>query len=588
MSTRTKRLIAGAAVAAVALGVGVAMAPNAFAEKSKTTDIQLLAVNDFHGNLTPPTGSSGRLTQIDENGKETTVDAGGVEYLATHLAQAREGHDNTATVAAGDLIGGSPFLSAAFHDEPTIDAIETMGMDVSAVGNHEFDEGIDELRRIQNGGCHGTDGCVDPDNPYDGADFRYLGANVVNKDTGKPELPPAWIKNFGKGVKVGFIGMTLEGTGNIVSKSGIKDLVFKDEVETANYYAKQLERKGVKSIVVLLHEGGLPASGAYNYDCNSPGAGDGISGPIVDIAENLDPQIDAVVSGHTHQAYDCTIPDPNGQPRLVTSGSSFGRLFTEINMTYDRKTRDIVRTSMEAENRVVSRDVDPDPDETALIEKYSELVEPIANEKVGYIAEDIGKGDNEARESAMGDMLADIQLDATSGDNGGAQIAFMNPGGVRDDLVYEQSGSEGAGVVTYGEAFTVQPFNNYLVTVDLTGAQVVTMLQQQFSGPNTDEPQLLQPSAGFAYTVDDSKSGADKIVTDSVKLNGEALDPAATYKVTVNSFLADGGDGFAVLTEGTNRLVGGLDIDAMKTWFANNTSQSDPAKAPAADRVTFQ
>jgi 5'-nucleotidase len=588
MSQRTKRLIAGTASAIVVLGIGVAAMPSAFAG-SGTTDIQLLAINDFHGNLEPPSGSSGVLTQIDDSGEEVEIEAGGVEYLATHLDQARKGHDNTATVAAGDMIGGSPFLSAAFHDEPTIDAAEELGMDVSSVGNHEFDEGIDELRRMQEGGCHPDDGCVDPDKPYDGADFPYLGANVVNKDTGLPELPPVWVKNFGKGVKVGFIGMTLEGTGNIVSKEGIKDLEFKDEVKTANFYTKLLQLAGVKSIVVLLHEGGLPASGAYNYDCNSPGPGDGISGPIVDIASNLDPQIDAVISGHTHQAYNCTIPDPDGQPRLVTSGSSFGRLFTEINMTYDKKSRNIVRTSMEAENRAVTRDVTPDPDQTELIEQYSELAEPIANEQVGYIAEDILNAPSRDKESPMGDLIADTQLAATAdADTGGAQLALMNPGGVRADLTYAQFGSEGDGVVTYGEVFTVQPFNNNLVTMDLTGEQIVTALQQQFTGDNSEENLMLQPSAGFTYTVDSSASGADKVVADSVELDGEALDPAASYRVTVNSFLSDGGDGFAVFADGQNKLVGGLDIDALKAWFAENSSESDPAEAPSADRVTIQ
>ena len=589
MSKRTKRLVAGGAVVAVALGVSAFAVPNAFADngvQAAYTEIQLLAVNDLHGNLEPPSGSSGEIVQVDEDGNETTVEAGGIEYLATHLTQARQGHDHSLTVAAGDLIGASPFLSAAFHDEPTIDAVEALGMDVSAVGNHEFDEGFAELQRIQNGGCHEVDGCVDPEQPYDGADFPFLGANVVNKDTGVPELPPVWIKDFGDGAKVGFIGMTLEGTGNIVSKAGIADLQFKDEVETANFYTRLLQFAGVESIVVLLHEGGLPASEAYNYDCDSPGAGDGISGPIVDIAENLDPEIDMVISGHTHQAYTCTIPDPSGNPRMVTSGSSFGRLFTEISLMYDPNTNDIAQTY--AENHVVTRDVTPDPTESEIIAHYSELAEPIANREVGYISEDLTKGDSEARESIMGDVIADTQLAATSDpDTGGAQIALMNPGGVRADILYASQGPDADGVVTYGEAFTVQPFNNYLVTVDLTGEQIITLLQQQFSGPNEEDPQVLQPSAGFTYTVDESLSGADKVLVDTVQLNGEPLDPAASYRVTVNSFLVDGGDGFAVLPEGQNRLFGPLDIDAFTTWFETNTSASEPLVTPGADRITF-
>lgn len=588
MSRRTKRLIGAGAAAAVAIGVAVATVPSALAESDSTIDIQLLAINDFHGNLEPPEGSSGVVTYLDDDGNEVEVEAGGAEYLATHLAQAREGHENTATVAAGDLIGGSPFLSAAFHDEPTIESLEAMGLDVSSVGNHEFDEGIDELLRIQNGGCHEVDDCADPDQPYDGADFPFLGANVVNKDTGLPELPPVWVKDFDD-AQVGFIGMTLEGTGNIVSKEGIKDLEFKDEVETANFYAKLLQAVGVKSIVVLLHEGGIAASGAVNYDCDSPGPGDGISGPIVDIAENLEAEIDLVVTGHTHEAYTCTIDDPAGQPRMVTSGSSFGRLFTEINLGYDTESGDIVRTSVTAENHVVTRDVTPDPAQSEIIDVYGELVEPIANEKVGYLAEDILMGETRDVESPLGDLIADMQLWATAeADAGGAQIAFMNPGGVRADLTYAESGSEGDGVVSYADAFTVQPFNNYLVTIDLTGEQIITALQQQFSGDNAEANLLLQPSEGFTYTVDESADGADKVLVDTVMLHGEALDPTETYRVTVNSFLSEGGDGFEVFAEGENELYGPLDIDAFKDWFVENTTEADPATALPADRVSYE
>ncbi|MGH8794500.1 MAG: bifunctional metallophosphatase/5'-nucleotidase [Stackebrandtia sp.] len=590
MSIRTKRLLGGAAAVGLVLGAGVVAVSSAAAEDEPgdTTDIQMLAFNDFHGALEPPEGSGGELVELDDNGDEHTVEAGGVEYLATHLDEAREGHDNSVTVAAGDLIGGSPFMSAAFHDEPSIESLNTLGMDVTSVGNHEFDEGFDELKRVQDGGCHPDDGCVDPDNPYEGADFPFLGANVVDEDSGMPVLPPAWVKKFDDGSKIGFIGMTLEGTDEIVSKDGIEGLDFEDEVESANYYSKLLEMVGVNGIVVLLHEGGLPESPAYNYDCNSSGSGAGISGPVVDIAENLDPQIDAVVSGHTHEAYDCSIDDPAGDPRLVTSGASNGRLITDITMTYDFEARDIVRTSMEATNRAVTRDVDPDPDQTALIDKYGELADPIADEPVGHIAEDIPQGEDRSVETPLGDLIADIQLAATAEGDAGAQIAFMNPGGIRADLLYEAGDDEGDGVVTYGEAFTVQPFSNYLVTMDLTGEQIVTLLQQQFSGSNAEENLMLQPSEGFTYTVDSSADGEDKVQADTVALDGEAIEADQVYRVTVNSFLAGGGDGFEVLTEGENAVDGGDDLEALKAWFAENSSESDPVEAPAADRVTVE
>lgn len=276
-------------------------------------DVQLLSFNDLHGNLEPPSGSSGRVTELQADGSAKSIDAGGVEYLATHLRDARKGNKYSITAAAGDMVGASPLLSGLFHDEPTIDALNKLDLDVTSVGNHEFDEGAKELARLQNGGCHPTDGCYDKKAKFRGADFPYLAANVTSEKTGKPILKPYWVwkKN---GVKVGFIGVTLEGTPNIVSADGVKGLKFGDEVETINKYAKVLQRQGVKSIVALIHEGGAPASTAYNYDCDSPGAGDGISGPIVDIAKNVTPTVDALVTGHTHQAYACTIPDPAGNP----------------------------------------------------------------------------------------------------------------------------------------------------------------------------------------------------------------------------------------------------------------------------------
>lgn len=222
------------------------------------------------------------------------------------------------------MVGASPLLSGLFHDEPTIEALNKLELDVTSVGNHEFDEGAKELSRLQNGGCHPTDGCYG-DKKFKGADFTYLSANVLNEKTRKPLLKPYWVWQK-KDVKVGFIGVTLEGTPNIVSAEGVKGLVFKDEVETINKYAEELRRKGVKSIVALIHEGGFPASPDYNYDCDLGAPGPQISGPIVDIAKNVSPEVDALVTGHTHNAYVCTVPDPAGKPRMVTSAASFGLL----------------------------------------------------------------------------------------------------------------------------------------------------------------------------------------------------------------------------------------------------------------------
>ncbi|WP_405448161.1 bifunctional metallophosphatase/5'-nucleotidase [Streptomyces achromogenes] len=545
-------------------------------------DVQLLSFNDLHGNLEPPSGSSGRVTELQPDGTTKTIDAGGVEYLATHLRNAREGHPYSVTAAGGDLVGASPLLSGLFHDEPTVEALNKLDLDVTSVGNHEFDEGARELARLQNGGCHPKDGCY-TDQEFQGADFPYLAANVQDDKTGKPVLKPYWVwkKN---GVKIGFIGVTLEGTPGVVSAEGVKGLTFKDETETINKYAKVLQRQGVQSIVALVHEGGYPASGSYNYDCDSPGAGDGISGPIVDIAKHVTPAVDALVTGHTHQAYVCTVPDPSGRPRMVTSASSFGRLYTDTTLTYDRRTGDIVRTAVNSANHVVTRDVPKARDLTDLIGKWNTLAAPIGNRPIGYISGDIG---NTGTESPMGDLVADAQLAYGRELDPKTSLALMNPGGVRAGLTYAAKGAEGDGVVTYAEGFTVQPFSNTVNLVDLTGAQLIQALKEQVSGPNEAAPRILQPSAGLTYTLDLTKSGADRVVTDTIRLNGAPIDPAATYRVAMNAFLAGGGDGFTSLGQGKNPLVGTDDLAALVKYLTANSSASSPLAPPATNRITI-
>ncbi|MFK4543904.1 5'-nucleotidase [Streptomyces tendae] len=544
-------------------------------------DVQLLSFNDLHGNLEPPAGSSGRVTEVQPDGTTKTIDAGGVEYLATHLREARKGNRYSITAAGGDMVGASPLLSGLFHDEPTVEALNKLDLDVTSVGNHEFDEGATELARLQNGGCHPTEGCY-TDKEFKGADYPYLAANVLDEKTGKPLLKPYWVWKQ-RGVKVGFIGVTLEGTPDIVSAEGVKGLKFKDEVETINKYAKELQRQGVKSIVALIHEGGFPASSSYNYDCDAPGAGDGISGPIVDIAKNITPQVDALVTGHTHNAYVCTIPDPAGNPRMVTSASSFGRLYTDTTLTYDRRTGDIARTSVKSANHVVTRDVPKAPDMTRLIDKWSTLAAPIGNRPIGYVSADINR---DGTESPLGDLIADAQLAYGKAQDPETDLALMNPGGIRAPITYTASGAEGDGVVTYAEGFTVQPFANTVNLKDYTGAQLIQVLKEQVSGPNEAAPKILQVSSGLTYTLDLTKSGADRVVTDSIRLNGAPIDENATYRVASNSFLAGGGDGFTTLGEGTNELVGADDLAAFEQYLTANSSATAPIAPPAADRIT--
>lgn len=577
---RVRRLTAGTAVLAATAGVLSAAVPAGAHSgdrgrpgHNRTVDVQLLSFNDFHGNLQPPAGSSGQVTHVHEDGTTEKTDAGGVEYLATSLREARKGNRYSVTAAAGDMVGASPLLSGLFHDEPTIEAMNKVGLDVAGVGNHEFDEGRAELARLQNGGCHPEEGCFEDGKVFEGADFPYLAANVTDEKTGKPVLKPYTIWKRGD-VRIGFIGVTLEGTPDIVSAEGVKGLKFHDEAETVNKYARILERKGVKSVVALIHEGGAPASPAYNYDCDSPGPGDGISGPIAEIAGKITSRVDALVTGHTHQAYACTIPDPSGTPRTVTSAASFGKLYTDTTLTYDRRTRDIVRTGVSSANHVVRRDQPKAADMTALIERWNTIAAPVANRPVGHIATDIpGRGAG-TPELPLGDLIADAQLEAMApADKGGAELALMNPGGIRSDLAYAASGSEGDGVVTYGEAFTVQPFTNMLTAVGLTGEQLLTALRQQVSGSNEASPKILQISEGFTYTLDLTRSGADRIVTDSVRLNGEPIDPQRTYRVAMNEFLAGGGDGFAVFKEATDKYVGNSDLDAFTAYLGAHSDR---------------
>jgi 5'-nucleotidase len=550
MKSMQKPLIVVLVLAMLLVGV-----ISAGAAPKRTVDVQILAVNDFHGNLEPPSGSSGRVT-TSFGPPATTVDAGGVEFLATHIDMLRATNRHTVVVSAGDMIGASPLISALFHDEPTIEAFNLIGLDFNAVGNHEFDDGIVELLRMQEGGCHPVDGCTDGDG-FAGADFQFLAANVVWEKNGKTVFPAYKVRSFA-GAKVAFIGMTLEGTPSIVTPSGIAGLQFLDEIETVNALVPEIRKKGVETIVVLVHEGGFQA-GTYD-SCV------GISGPIAAIVAGLDDAVDVVISGHTHQAYNCVIDE-----KIVTSALSFGRLVTDIDLTIDLATGDV--SSMTAGNVIVTRTVPRHPLLTALVDRYRALVAPLANRVIGTITADITTAATAAGESALGDVIADAQLAATSSDaTGAAVIAFMNPGGIRANLTFNQiSGGEQPGEVTYGESFTVQPFGNNLVTMTFTGAQIDALLEQQFNNPSPGSNRILQVSEGFTYAWSASAPVGSKVDPSSIMLNGVMLDPSGSYRVTMNSFLADGGDNFSTFLLGTDRLGGVVDTDALEAYFLANS-----------------
>jgi 5'-nucleotidase len=552
-------LAAGVGLIALLSPIGAAGAAKAKPPKpTKSVNVQLLAFNDFHGNLEPPSGSSGRIG---------TVNAGGAEYFATHLKQLEATNPvNTAVVSAGDLIGASPLLSGLFHDEPMIESANLFGLDFNAVGNHEFDEGVTELLRMQNGGCHPVDGCQDGTD-FLGADFQFLAANVKYKDSGKTIFPPYKIRTFDGGVKVAFVGMTLEGTPEIVSPAGISDVNFLDEADTVNALIPDLKRRGAETIVVLIHEGGFP-TGAYN-ECP------GISGPIVDIVNRMSDEVDLVISGHTHNAYNCVI---DGRP--VSSAASFSRIITDVDMTIDKASGE--PTSINVNNNIVTRDVALDADQTSLIEGYRVFAAPIANRIVGSITADITRASTPAGESSLGDHIADAQHEATTpADRGAAVAALMNPGGIRTELVFNQiSGGELPGQVTYGEIFAVQPFANSLVTMTLTGDQLERVLEQQWG---VGRQVILQVSDSLRYSWSASAPIGDRIATSSITIDGTPISPVASYRITVNSFLADGGDGFSVLREGTDRLGGDVDTDAFSAYLTAHS----PISPTPRDRITL-
>ncbi|CAN5781851.1 bifunctional metallophosphatase/5'-nucleotidase [soil metagenome] len=549
----------------------------------KTVDIQVLGLNDFHGQLEAgdPVASSGfRIGPLAGTSPNQTCippacyPAGGAEYLATHLDMLRATNpDNTVFVSAGDLIGATPLISAAFHDEPTIEAFNIMELDYNGVGNHEFDEGVDELLRMQKGGCHPVDGCQGG-HKFKGAKFQFLAANVVYKKNNKPIFKPYKIHNFGHGVKVAFVGMTLEGTPLIVSPDGISMVNFLDEAETVNRLVPELKKKGADVIVVLLHEGGTPSNTGGNPElintCNNP------SGALPPIVEAMSDEVDIVITGHTNWAVNCLIDG-----KVVTGAASQARLITDIDFSVDHKTGSIVGPIM-VNNKIVTQDVPKDPRITALIDNYNAVIAPIRDAVVGAITGPLLRATNFDGESTIGRLIADAQLSSSQAAGAGGQIALMNPGGIRADLNF-------TGPVTHGQAFSVQPFSNIVTTKTFTGAQLKTILEQQFYGgsitpanPTGARTLVLPVSAGFTYSWSATAPFNSKI--SNMMLNGVAIDPAGSYRVTANNFLAGGGDNFPGFTVGTNEQTGADDLVALEAYLGANSPYTPIDTANTANR----
>ncbi|HET7816011.1 MAG TPA: bifunctional metallophosphatase/5'-nucleotidase [Sphingomicrobium sp.] len=539
----------------------VAVAPVA----PRPVEVQILAINDFHGNLEPPKIA---IEVIGTDAAGAKVPAGGVAYLAAAAKTLRSDQPHSVTVSAGDMIGGSPLVSALFLDEPAIEAMEEVGVEYNAVGNHEFDKGSAELLRMQRGGCakHTTKQPCRVE-PFDGGDFRFLAANVLTGD-GRTLFPGTAIKDFGP-VQVGFIGMTLKETATLVTPAGVAGLSFADEAATANAAVPALKAAGADAIVLLIHQGARTA-GAYD-DKLCPG----LSGDILPIIARLDPAIDVVISGHTHAAYICEVPRAaRARPVLLTSAGRYGTLISDIRLTFAPGG---ALAGHRAENVIVQGEgymagnvpvpVTPayprfaaDPATKALVDRYAAAAAPEAARAVGKLAGPVTRTETQDREQTAGNLVADAQLAASRGH--GAQIAFINSGGVRTDLVPAADGS-----VTYGQIFAMQPFGNNLVVKMLTGAQLKALLEQQFaSGTNTaQKPNMLLASKGFFFAYDLSRPAGDRIV--DMRLSGRRIDPTAPYRITVNNFLASGGDNFTVLAAAGGAVDAGLDLDALEAWL---------------------
>ena len=594
---RNAALIAGSMTIALASAIAACGAGN---EAPPPVQLTLIGLNDFHGNLQPPSGSV--VVADPANPAGSRVSAGGAAYLATLVASLKaQNPDQTLVVAAGDMIGASPLASGLFHDEPTIDALGMIGLDISSIGNHEFDKGRDELLRMQNGGCLptsadgtrgviGVDTCMN-DGRFAGAKFQYLAANVIDQKTGATLFPATSVKTVG-GVKVGFIGLTLKDTPSVVTPAGVAGLQFIDEVTTVNQAVPALKAQGVSAIVVLVHQGGSTTAAVAN-DKTCPG----FSGDIVAIADKLDPAIDVIISGHTHQEYVCTRPDG----KLITQTGFYGRIATRIDLTIDPGSRKVIKK--EANNIVAVNDVGvkdakgvliPVPaGQTvqakntavdALVQRYVALTAPITSVVLGNITTFLDRKTNPAGESTLGDVLADSFLAASSDASYGANpavIAFTNPGGIRADL-------STALQVSFGQLYNVLPFGNNLVTMDLTGDQLLRLLEQQWESPQPAGGRILPLARGLTYTWDAAKPGGaapktgNRIVLGSLKLNGSAIDPARKYRVTVNNFMASGGDNFTVLTGGTNLQQGAIDIDAASVYFKTKATIA----TPVLERIT--
>ncbi|HUQ28011.1 MAG TPA: bifunctional metallophosphatase/5'-nucleotidase [Usitatibacter sp.] len=561
------------------------------AHSREPVQVRFIGINDFHGHL-----ESGNLTLFlaDPGGapgsREIPIPTGGGAALAGLVKKLREGSRHNLMVAGGDLIGAAPLVSSLFRHESTVEFLNSIKLDVSTLGNHEFDAGVAELRRLMRGGCAGAspDGTFSSctQGRYAGTRFKYIAANVVDARN-RPLVAPYVIRYF-EGIPVGLIGGVTRTTPQMVTPSGIRGFTFLDEASAANQAAAQLRARGVKAMVAIFHEGIELGTVQKRGDWNDTSCPDA-HGPLLDIARRLDPAINLVFSGHTHQGYRCEIDG-----RLLIQGTSYGRGVSVVDVELDRRTgtlkpvrsinlpvlndrtTDAQREKLAAATpqpfAAVLREARPDAAVAERVAVYSALVKPRAERRVGTIS---GRFDREsASDSSAGRLVADAQLAATRAL--GSRVAFMNPGGIRANLECRAPPCD----VTFGTVFTMQPFSNSLIVMTLTGEQLKALLEEQLKRAS-GEPKFLIPSEGFTYTWQDDAPLGDHVR--DMRLDGEPIEPARRYRVTVNSFLAEGGDGFELLKDGTEREGGGPDIDAVIAYLG--AAERAPVTVPRATRT---
>jgi 5'-nucleotidase len=550
-------------VRTAALAVALALAGCAAPARHAAIDINLVALNDFHGNLEPskysyaPAGSD----------KKQAIQAGGIDMLGGALNAFRKEDKDLLFVAAGDLVGASPALSSMWADEPSIEAMNMMGLAASSLGNHEFDQGRQELLRQQHGGCDSprpAKACQ-LSKDFRGAGFAYLATNVVDQQTGK-NLVPGWRIVDVKGVKVGLIGAVLKDTPSVAVASAIKGLSFLDEAEAINKVLPDMRAQGAQVFVVLIHEGGHTGEAFDKTYC------DGLEGPIVGIVKKLDPAIRLVITGHSHKGYLCKVDG-----RVVTQADAAGHLLSRITMKVDPATFRV--EDIEVRNVVMAPDAfTPDAKLAAYLQgvrarSTAELAKPVA--RLG--AAGLARKENDAGESPLGDLIADAVAAATR--EQGVQVGFMNPGGIRKDLEVGEGG-----VVSFGQAQAVLPFGNTLVVLDLTGAQLRAVLEQQWD--RQGGPYMLQVSRSLSYAWDSTRPVGQRLVPGSLKVDGKPVDDAGTYRIVANNFLADGGDFFPTLAKGSKRVDTGMrDLDALIAYMKQHPDTGAAAMAAPQPRI---